>query len=200
LATLLPMQDSQLNDLSNSSSWRDMHRRLTALLDVLESAGCFILRKGTIESYYRFAGTQVPVGKPSTAVREVDGFSQEGREFVETNYADLVRALRFASDKQPISEAKAVRDLLLAVAAAALGNLSPTVSENELNILVTSLIGERASIVSLSLDNNTDGTPDLLIDLNSHVLDVTGFPVRLQKGSDLIVQIDRQLGIENETI
>jgi hypothetical protein len=251
----MAMNDKQLDALANSCKWRNIHQRLAALLDVLERAGCFILRRGTIESYYRFADAQTSLGKPSAALEEVSGFSEEGPAFVEANYADLVRglsrsfgdrrksscglasqealkslssssnmhsrcangtwsaclgpcrllitessgepvrALRHAADTQRIDEARAVRDLVLAVAAPALGNISTGVSEIGLNVLVSTLVGETASILKLSTEVGPDGAQHLVINLNSQVLNVSGFPIRLRQGLDPILQVDDQLGI-----
>lgn len=195
LATLMAMEDTQLDALPNKSHWRKMRQRLSALFEVLESAGCFILQRGTIESYYRFANTQTSVGKPIAALEEVRGFSQEGRDFVEANYADLIRALRYASDTEPIDEARAVRDLVLTVAAPALANVSSGMSDSGLNVHVAALVGESASILELTTEVGAGGAQHLVINLDSQVLNISGFPIRLRQGLDPIVQVNNEPGI-----
>jgi hypothetical protein len=196
LATIMSLSHDELAQLPNSEIWTVMHSRLTALFDFLETAGCFVLRKGTVESYYRFANPLTSTDKPNAAVEEVEGFSNETEGFAESNYADLVRALKFASAITDIDEARALRDLLLSVAAPALANLSRETTGEELNLLARQQVGEKASLLQLDLYNGSS-TPELVIRLNSTVLDVQGFPIRLQQDSNVVMEINRQLGMRN---
>lgn len=197
LATLMMLTDDERAQLPHSNSWTPMHMRLTALLDFLETAGCFVLRKGTIESYYQFVDPLISEGKPNAAIDEVENLSNEHSDFIELHYADPLRALRFASSTPRIDEAEALRELLLAVAAPALGSLSPETNEDTLNLLARRLVGEKASLLRLSLDPAHGGVPALEINLNSTVLDIKGFPIQLQKGCNPVTEIDKQLGTSN---
>jgi hypothetical protein len=195
LATLMSMSAAERENLCNSSVWAGMHDRLSALLDLLETAGCFILRRGTIESYYQFSSPQGTEGKPTAAVGEVEGFMQQDEGVVEANYADILRSLRFAAAAEPIDEVRALRELLLGIAAAALGDLSEKTSEDELNMSARRLVGEKSSLLRLVPKVGDGGIPELEIHLNSSVLDVRGFPIRLQRGCNPVAEIDRQLGL-----
>jgi len=196
-ATLLSMQESEVAKLGNGDQWAAMRRRLDSLLEILELAGCFILRKGTIESYYLHAAQKTEMGKPSAAVDEVEAFTQEGRERVEAAYDDPLRALRFAAATEPIDEAKALRELLLSVVAPALASLKDQTGEETLRQLARRVIGEKASILKLSTSGKGQ-EQELIVELNSAVLEVDGFPLRFRKDSNPIVEINRQLGIREK--
>lgn len=194
LSVLLTWEENKLKTLSNGSNWIAIRLRIITLLNFLEKAGCFILRKGAIESYYQFSDPLISIGKPSAAIDEVDGFFQKEEGFHERFYGDLLRALRYAATTQKINEARAVRELLLAIAASALGNLSKGISDNELNLLARRLLGEKASMLQLNVVSDPDGKSELVINLTSSVLNVKGFPVRLIPGCNPITEIDRQIG------
>lgn len=87
-----------------------------------------------------------------------------------------------------------MRELLLSVAASALGNLSKETNENELNLLARRLLGEKASMLRLGVIFDHDEKPVLTITLNSNILNVKGFPIQLAPGCNLISEIDRQIG------
>lgn len=193
LATLMSTSSEDRTNLPNSPSWESMYRRLTALFDFLEVAGCFLLRKGTIESYFQFVDASASEGKSNAAVEEVARFSNEEATFIQEHYAEPVRALNYASTTQPINEAGPLQDLILAVAAPALASLSHKTTEDTLNLLARRLVGDKASLLRLSPGHSNDEDSELMIHLNSEVLDVGGFPIRLRKGRDPVAEVTRQL-------
>ena len=194
-ASLMSMNEDERLTLHNAISWTAMFHRLTALLNFLETSGCFFLRRGTIESYYQFGTVSSAEGKPIAAVEEVEGFTQQNQTFAEAQYKDILRALRFVSATQPLNEALALRELLLAITAPALAMLSSRDERSDPNILARKLVGEKASLVDLSVDYTNSSTPELVIRLQSKVLSVEGFPLRLPLGCNPITEIDRQLNI-----
>ena len=106
-STILSMSDDEISGLENQSDWCDIKKQLIALLDFLEDLGCFILRRGTIESYYEFAKT--PSNKVNDAITEVEGFEEKEISFVKKQYNDIVRCLEYASKHETINE----KELLL---------------------------------------------------------------------------------------
>lgn len=81
--TLFAIDDIKLNKLATDNAWVRIKCRFAALLDLLEHCGLFILRKGSIESYYLGSDQFTSIGKPSAAVSEIDYFSQHAPKDVE---------------------------------------------------------------------------------------------------------------------
>ena len=121
----------------------------------------------------------------------------ESRERVEVAYDDPLRALRFAASVEPIDEAKALRELLLSVVAPALASLNDQTGEDELRQLARRVSGEKVSILKLSTSGEGH-EKELIVELNSAVLEVDGFPLRFRKDSNLIAETDKQLGIQEK--
>ena len=63
VAQLFTATEDTLSTWPNSKDWKSIKARITALYDILEELGCFILRRGAIESYYAFANTKMVGGK-----------------------------------------------------------------------------------------------------------------------------------------
>ena len=61
--------------------------RITTLLDMLEQCGLFVLRKGSIESYYLSADQFTSIGKPSLAVSEIDYLNQLKHRDIDAAYS-----------------------------------------------------------------------------------------------------------------
>ena len=57
------------------NEWQALRIRIGSVLEALEKAGCYVLRKGAIESYYQFANNAAYDEKPSNAVKEVEGMT-----------------------------------------------------------------------------------------------------------------------------
>jgi hypothetical protein len=194
LATLMSMSPKEVQELDNNAEWQELQVRLNSLLDSLENAGCFILRRGTIESYYQFVNQQGSRGKPLAAVQEVRSFSGMAPEEAKERYNDIARALRFAARTEPIDEMRTLRPIVKAVAAGVLDGFSETTTEEELAVCARALIEGKASLFRLRRLESKDGVPELEINLDSSVLNVSGFPVRLRQGCNPNDEIDRQLG------
>ena len=188
--TLLSLCSSAVNDLANADKWSSMKDRLTVVLDLLESSGCFILRKGAIESYYQASDIYTSEGKPTAAVDEIDYLDQLSTGEINTNLNDLVRCIEHASEGKRIDEAESLRDILLSIAAPATARLSTNdkTTTQDINILAKTILGERANIFNCSVE---DGK--LVIDIESEILNVSGFPVTIDKNGDVVKIIERVL-------
>lgn len=68
VAQLFNVTSEALQGWPNSNDWISLKVRINTLLSTLETLGCFILRKGAIESYYQFAPNTAYDEKPSNAV------------------------------------------------------------------------------------------------------------------------------------
>ena len=121
--------------------------------------------------------------------------SQRKTKSLETHYGDLLRALRFAGTSDRIDEIAALRELVLAVGAAAMGSIEFGKPASDLNLLARRLLGDKAELFDIAMDQSAEGTRGVTIQLKSSVLSVRGFPIRIESAADLVAQIDRQMGL-----
>jgi len=185
---LFTTDDTGLSKLATDDAWTKIKARLIALLDLLEQCGLFILRRGSIESYYQSSDQFTSIGKPSAAVNEIDHLNQLSPQDVHAAYSDVVRCIQYASNAEVICEADALRDLLLSVVAPAharfkSGDLSPN-----FNVLARSILGERSKIFGLVVEGEK-----LVVSIVSKILNVKGFPVALGKDDDVLKSINAAL-------
>jgi hypothetical protein len=189
--TLFTNTDTFIAALSNDEEWLSIKKRLNTLVDVLESEECFVLRKGTIESYFVFstvAGGSLE--KPSAAASEVAAFRSAGIDVLEKGYDDVLRCLRRAASTKPIVEAESLQDIVLAIAAPALARVPSGASGDELKGIARSTVGNQANLLDLAV---IDGR--LEIRLNSRILDVKGFPIRVGPDDNVVKTVAAALGL-----
>lgn len=187
---LFTTDDNELSKLATDDAWARIKARFIALLDLLEQCGLFILRRGSIESYYQKSDQFTSIGKPSAAVGEIDHLNQLSQIDVETTYSDVVRCIKHASNTEAICEADALRDLLLAVVAPAHARFKNGDSSPEFNVLARSILGERSKIFSLVIKGEK-----LAVSIESKILNINGFPVTLGKDDDILKCINTALAI-----
>lgn len=168
--------------------------RLVALLDILELAGCFILRKGTIENYYNFVDDSRNSGKPSAAIEEIEELLRQENTFINENYSDILRALKFAASIKDINEGKAIADLLLAVISPALNRISEINLDSEFNTLVRSIVNDASTLFRLS-KVQIQGEDAIQVDLASNILSINGFPIIFPKNCNPVEVTTRALNL-----
>lgn len=191
IATLFMTPDEELKILQNGNNFLGIKHRLISLFDTLELAGCFILRKGTIENYYS-SSSEVVTNKPNAAVEEIEHLLGQAKEYSLTMYDDIVRSLKYAASTKEIDESKAIANYLLAVASPALGIIEEEISDAQLQANAMKIVGEISSIFKLSKIIN-EGIPTLRVELNSYILEVSGFPVDFPKGANPIEIVRNKL-------
>ena len=172
---------SMTSGLATDDAWVKIKQRISALLDVLEKSGLFVLRRGSIESYYQHSDCFTSIGKPSAAADEMEYISQLDKTAIQAPYADIFRCVQFASNAESICEADALRDLLLSVAAPAHARLKTGESAKDFNLLARSILGERSKIFDLAVK---DGS--IVISIASKILSVDGFPLTISKDDDVV--------------
>lgn len=187
--TLFLFDDNDLSSIAVDNAWVSIKARLIALLDLLEQCGLFILRKGSIESYYQSSDQFTSAGKPSAAASEIDHLNQSVHTDINGAYSDIVRCIQYASSSEVICEADALRDLLLSVVAPAHARLKSGDSSANFNVLARSILGERSKIFGLVVEEER-----LVISIESKILNVKGFPVTLGKDDDVLKCINTALG------
>jgi ABC-type branched-subunit amino acid transport system ATPase component len=193
MAILLTSREEEIRSWPNAETWGEVYRRLMSLVDFLENVGCFILRRGTIEGYYQFADPNSS-SKVSAAIQEADKLTDKDRAFVEQCYADIIRALRYASTSPKIDESSAISELLLSVIAPTLNRFDGETTDSELKGFAQQFLRDGASLFSLSNASATKDEPILRVELNSSVLDVQGFPVDFPKDCNVNREVKLKLG------
>lgn len=168
--------------------------RLEVLLELLEELGCYILRYGTIESYYRFADRNTSDGKPSAAVEEIEGMQDLPKSEIESKYIEIVRCLKYASKKEQINETEAIREILLSVVAPVLAILDDKTNQEQINSIMRNILGERADLFKFSTKMQGSNIY-LVIDIQSKILDIKCFPFEISKNDNLLSIINIKLGL-----
>lgn len=171
-----------LNHDNLSGEWERLKNRITVLFDIFEEVGLFILRKGALESYYH--DNNAITDKVEDAVTESE-YILSSLEELESTYQDILKCLKYASDSESIDESRAIRDELLSF----VSPIHAHYAEGEENL---NTLGRQSSIFSYRI--NEEGKLELSI--TSNVLDVTGFPIILNKDADVRKVINNSLGIE----
>ena len=146
------LEDATIQGLNNLTLWTGIRTRLFSLLKLLDSVGCFILTKGTIENYYRYI-EDIPVDeKPNAAAYEASNFLNVDENDLKNVYADVVKAVAFASQAQKINEGAAIREAVLATISPILATLTTDTTTQQLFMQNKSLLGNRADLFKMEVD------------------------------------------------
>lgn len=186
--TLFERDDKELTALNNDNAWLVIKNRFNALLKILEASGLYILRKGSIESYYLSADNFTSTGKPNAAADETDHLLSLTAEEITASYDEIVSCIRFAANSAEINEKESLKDLLLAIASPAHDRFKRGEDSLDYNMFAQSILGERANIFDISVDQET-----LVIDMRSKILNISGFPIRISRHDNLSQSIDSAL-------
>ena len=155
-----------------------IREHIDSLLEMLEEAGCFVLRKGTIESYYFSGQLSLPIGKPSSALDEAGRIHDAELSQVEAQYKDILCALNFASQAEAPDEPRLVNEVLLSAITPVLSSLDRVDNSEDVSCMARQYAGVRADIFSFSLEGSGKDK-EIKVDLNTEILDVEGFPLIL---------------------
>ncbi|MBE5316926.1 MAG: AAA family ATPase [Xanthomonadales bacterium] len=191
---LFTTSDMGLSKLASDDAWTSMRARLIALLDLLEQSGLFVLRRGSIESYYLAPDKLNSIGKPAAAVIEVDSLNQLSPQDVYATYSDVARCIKYASGAEIICEADALRDLLLSVVAPAHERFKSGDTSTSFNVLARSILGERSRVFGLAVEGDK-----LVVSIESAILEIGGFPIALGKDDDVPKRINFALAQSTQT-
>lgn len=192
IASLLSANEEVLIGWPRRDEWEGLKTRITALLDLLEKLGCFVLRKGAIESYYCCVPDVVSKGKPSAAAAEVEKLEKKDKEEICQRYADVIRALKFAALDETVDESFAVKKELLSELALILGILKDGSTENELMSEIKRSKGSAESLFNYSIirENDQQGVE---VSLKSPIIDVEGFPFKAFVGDNVNQIVDMKV-------
>lgn len=190
MASLFSLLDSEINQWPNNNEWMQIKKRLVTLFDILEHVGCFILRKGTIESYYQFASNDTYDEKPSKASEEVGNLDEIDTSIIETNYSDIVRALKYVALTDNVDEAVTIKKELLSEIALVLDVLPDASNENDLYAEIKRAKGGANSLFNYEIIENKN---KVKVTLKSDILNVNGFPFDVHIGDNVNEIVKRNI-------
>ena len=183
IAQLFTAADTDLSKWPNHNEWKRIKTRISLLFDILEELGCFILRKGAVESYYLFSSKDTFNGKPSAAANEVAQLEDLSDEQVETNYCDIVRALKFAALDKVVDESFAIKKELYSELALVLGILNKDSTPKDITSAIKQIKDRSESLFEYSIVNENDRI-GVEISLRSEIIAVNGFPFKAFVGDN----------------
>lgn len=192
VAQLFTVDEDELLTWPDSQEWTSLKSRITVLLDILEELGCFILRKGAIESYYTFSPNTTFNGKPSAAAHEVSCWEEKSNEQIYAQFSDIVRSLQFAALDKTVDESFAVKKELLSELALILGILPQVSTEKELLSCIKQAKGSAESLFDYRIINDSNRL-GVEVSLKSEIIDVDGFPFKAFFGDNVNILIDERI-------
>ena len=192
VAQLFTVDEDELLTWPDSQEWTSLKKRMTVLLDILEELGCFILRKGAIESYYTFSPNTTFNGKPSAAAHEVSCWEEKSTEQIYEHFSDITRSLQFAALEKNVDESFAVKKELLSELALILGILPEVSTEKEILSCIKQSKGSVDSLFDYKIINENKRL-GVEVSLKSEIIDVAGFPFKAFVGDNVNSLIDEKI-------
>lgn len=192
VAQLFTVSMDDLLTWPGSNEWKGIQKRITVLFDILEELGCFVLRRGAVESYYAFSPNTTFSGKPSAAAYEVSYLEGKTNEQIEEQFSDLVRSLKFAALNKTVDESFAVKKELLSELALVLGILPKVSTERELLSCIKQAKGSTESLFDYKIINDSN-RPGVEVSIKSEIIDVYGFPFNAFVGDNVNQLIDEKV-------
>jgi hypothetical protein len=195
LAALLTTPKAVLQNIL-SGELLALRTRYDALLDVLASAGCIILRRGTIEDYYSNNTSTGSRGKPDAAALEVEQFESQDEQYFVDHFGDVVRAIKIAAPNKRVDENALLREQLGSLLGAALQIVKPDMSNDELNTRIAiNSVYEAPIFLFKNFSSTKEGRLQRCVGVNivSPLFERYGFPIEVSEHENLTLVIDRML-------
>ena len=190
VAELFSRSDEDVLRWEGGKEWRSLRVRFESVLEALEKAGCYVLRKGAIESYYQFANNAAYEEKPSNAVKEVEGMTPLSNDDVEAHYDVMVRALKSVAITEVVDESYAVRKELLselALAMEVVGNKQDA-TESDVTAAIKQSKGLVNSLFKYEVVHE-NGKAGLKVLSNAATLKIKGMPFVIYSGENVNTKV-----------
>ncbi|WP_317411744.1 AAA family ATPase [Clostridium baratii] len=192
VAQLFSVDDNSLKKWPDATSWISLKTRLNSLFSVLEAVGCFILKKGAIESYYLYASNTTYSEKPSAAADEIGELQSQSNERIRSKYEDVINSLKYAALTKTIDESFAVKKELLSELALVLEVLPRVSNEKEIYSIIKQAKGSSTSLFEYRLINDNDKL-GVEVFLHSTIIDVSGMPFQIFIGQNVNEVVDEHV-------
>ncbi|TBG84493.1 ATP-dependent endonuclease [Rhizobium leguminosarum] len=164
--------------------------RFSVLVQGLAEVGCFFLRRGAIENYYRTSGAGRT--KPDLAIEETVGFDARESEELHRTYEDVIQALAYTAPNQRVDDDLLLRPKLGAVLAAAFLGMKRESSDDQLNALARTTIGSDADVFRLS-NKSTDKGMRIGVDIASPLFKRDTFPFEISCDENPNIVVPKKL-------
>ena len=169
-----------------SAEWSAIRDRLIFVLNLLESAGCFVLRRGVIEDYYK---ENIGSRKPAAAVEEADFIGSMESANVKLQYPEISRALEVACLTPIVDEVSALRAVIASCASKILMQMTESTDGEEMSRMVA----DDGYSKMLSFENASSGKSlAISVRMVSRLFKVSGLPVIISK-SDTLDYLERRI-------
>jgi AAA domain, putative AbiEii toxin, Type IV TA system len=173
-----------------------LRKRYEALMDVLASAGCVILRRGAIEDYYFDEQPDSAIGKPEAAATEMEGLTARTASDVRKQFNDVIRAVDIAAPLKKIDENEILREQLGSLLGAALQIVRPGMSDDELNSRVLANFSLTKPVFRFAnRSEQSNGTPlrRVHVSISSPLFVRPNFPFEISEHDNITVVVDQKL-------
>ncbi|WP_082540727.1 AAA family ATPase [Pseudolabrys sp. Root1462] len=195
LAALLSAPESELASLLDDKL-SALRRRYDALLSVLTSAGCVILRRGTVEDYYYRAAVG-SLGKPEAAANEMEDVATVAAKDVCEKYDDIVRALEISAPFAKVDENELLREQLGSLLGSALQIVRPDMADDELNARAAANFSSSSPVFAFTNRSTSNGPSSLArkveVRITSPLFQRPGFPFEISDQENLTSIISQKL-------
>lgn len=179
-AILLAAEEKDILSWTQGAAvWLPVRRQLDAALNLLERAGCFVLRRGTVEDYYDAPGGRAD--KLLAAEEEAQSIVLDPHA-ASARHDVVVRALKYVADAPQIDEATAVAKAFAAAAGAVLAELrqNPQATSERLQAEAERVAHGHARLFRFERID-VGAQPGVRVQLAAALLDVEGFPIELAR-------------------
>ncbi|SFO90491.1 ATP-dependent endonuclease [Ralstonia sp. NFACC01] len=192
--SLLTTPIEQLEKLSCGTEIARARRMLDSFLEVLEAAGCFVLRRGTIEDYYFATGFLSGSGKPEAAVNETLGFADLSESQISERYADVVRAILHVAPDSRFDENLFLRSHLASALALLFQMAQATTADGDLEAIVKAASPQAAALFKFAMvDDLPNGKMAINVDMRSSLFLRRTFPAVVTREENLSQRVDQLL-------
>jgi len=174
-----------------SSSAERLFIKYNLLLSSLEKVGCYFLRRGAIENYYRETA-DIGAGKPDRAALESAGFDAREKHELEASYKDIYAALKYATPNKIVDEDTLLRMKLGAILLPVMLGMKFNSSDKEIEALASSTIGNDATVFKLS-NKSYEQQIKLEVDLRSPLFKRENFPFEISISENPIAVLQKVL-------
>lgn len=189
---LFCVEDNEISKWQDAEEWKNTKIQIDTVISVLGELGCFVLKKGAIESYYHYVSNNTCVEKPSAAIEEVSNLDGVDFEKIKEYYSDIVTALEFVSTADEIDESLAVKKELLSELALVLGLVKYDKDEKAMYAAIKQVKNNADSLFEYQIiaEENKKGVE---VNIKSNILQVTGFPFKIFVGDNVNAVVEDKI-------
>lgn len=182
---------SLFNDESKDAESNRIKNTIESLFSIFEKTGLFILRKGTIESYYINKQT-VEGDKIEFSISETEKIYKSQDDSLRHQYENIVSCLNYSSNGVEIREEEILREIALSIITPIYADFADGKLDIDFNVKAQGINKQNSSIFTFKLSEDKE---HLAVHINSPVLNIKDFPVTLSKYENVVEKINKTLGL-----